>query len=113
MRENRTSGLTRGGASAPPTLPLFANDLKTQDAVIRNLEVIGEAARNLPDEIKAQASHIEWRKIIALRNMLLHEYFGISIPIVWDVIRNKLDELDKACAALIQHEQPTDPDIHA
>lgn len=80
---------------------MFCADSKTQDAVIRNLEVIGEAARLLPDEIKMQSSQIEWRKITALRNMLLHEYFGISIAVVWDVVRNKLDELDRACEKLL------------
>lgn len=75
----------------------FASDLKTQDAVIRNLEIIGEAARVLPESIKLQATDIEWRKIIALRNLLLHAYFGVSLPIVWDVVCNKLDQLESAC----------------
>ena len=64
----------------------FASDRKTQDAVIRNLEIIGEAARNLPEEIKGFAPEAEWRKITGLRNILIHEYFGISIPILWDII---------------------------
>jgi len=60
----------------------FAGEEKTQDAVIRNLEIIGEASRALPEEVKAQANEVEWRKMIALRNLLLHEYFGVSLPIV-------------------------------
>jgi len=64
----------------------FGADRKTQDAVIRNLEVIGEAARNLPEEIKAAASEVEWRKITGLRNILIHEYFGISVPVLWDIV---------------------------
>lgn len=80
----------------------FDDDSKTQDAVIRNLEIIGEAARLLPDAIKAQASEIEWRKIAALRNLLLHECFGISMPIVWDIVSNKLQELDRACSRLMK-----------
>lgn len=79
----------------------FENDSKTQHAVIRNLEVIGEAARNIPDEVKKNSSDIEWNKIIALRNILIHEYFGISIKIVWDVIQNKLDILEKTCQRLL------------
>lgn len=79
----------------------FKEDSKTQHAVIRNLEVIGEAARNIPDDIKNKASEIEWNKIIALRNILIHEYFGISIKIVWDVIQNKLDALEKTCQKLL------------
>ena len=51
----------------------FALDRKTQDAVIHNLEVIGEAARNLPDEIKTASSGVDWRKIVGLRNILVHD----------------------------------------
>ena len=60
----------------------FQSDQKTIDAVVRNLEVIGEAARNLPDGSKALAPGIEWRKIIAMRNILAHEYFGINTTII-------------------------------
>ncbi len=81
----------------------FVDDIKTQDAVIRNLAVIGEATRVLPEEIKERAPSIEWRKITALRNILIHEYFGVSIDIVWDVVENKLDELHDACERLLQN----------
>ena len=79
---------------------VFASDHKTQDAVIRNLEIIGEAARNLPDEIKNSCKEIEWQKIIALRNILIHEYFGVNVKILWDVIANKLENLDTTCRNL-------------
>ncbi len=79
----------------------FASDHKTQDAVIRNLEIIGEAARNLPEDIRASADHIEWHKIIAFRNVLIHEYFGINVKILWDVITNKLDDLETTCRGLL------------
>jgi len=72
---------------------VFTRDRKTQDAVVRNLEIIGEAAGRLPEDKKHAASEIEWRKIVGLRNMLIHEYFGISLPVVWDVVQNKLDAL--------------------
>ena len=85
----------------------FFSDRKTQDAVVRNLEVIGEASRNLSDELKARSNGIEWSKIIAFRNILAHEYFGVSIPIVWDIVQNKLDLLREACTKLlIQLENP-------
>ena len=80
----------------------FGSDKKTQDAVIRNLEVIGEASRNLSNEMKAQADEIEWPKIIGLRNILAHEYFGVSIPIVWDIIQNKLHPLKEASTKLLK-----------
>ena len=79
----------------------FEADRKTQHAVIRNLEVIGEAARVVPDEIKEKTEEIEWYKIIALRNILIHEYFGINLKIVWDVIQNKLDAVESTCRRLL------------
>jgi len=60
----------------------FSNDQKTVDAVIRNLEIIGEAAHKLPEDIKKASSKIEWKKIIGLRNILIHEYFGINKPVI-------------------------------
>ena len=80
----------------------FGSDRKTQDAVIRNLEVIGEASRNLSDEMKARSNEIEWAKIVGFRNILAHEYFGVSIPIVWDIIQTKLDPLKKTCTELLR-----------
>ena len=79
----------------------FEADRKTQHAVIRNLEVIGEAARVVPDEIKEKTEEIEWYKIIAQRNILIHEYFGINLKIVWDVIQNKLDAVESTCRRLL------------
>ena len=83
------------------TFESFSADRKTIDAVIRNLEIIGEAAKNLPEEIKATSGDIEWRKIVALRNLLIHEYFGVSKPVVWDIVQNKLDPLDTFCFELL------------
>ncbi len=80
----------------------FAKDRKTQDAVIRNLEIIGEAAGNLPEQFQKAASEIEWRKIKGLRNILIHEYFGINLPIIWDVVQNKLEPLEIACRSLME-----------
>jgi uncharacterized protein with HEPN domain len=79
----------------------FEDDTKTQHAVIRNLEIIGEAARTIPVEVRDNASEIEWNKIIALRNILIHEYFGVSLKIVWDVAQNKLDILETTCLRLL------------
>jgi uncharacterized protein with HEPN domain len=67
----------------------FANDRKTQDAVVRNLEIIGEAAGNLPDQVRQGEPEIDWRKITGLRNILIHEYFGINLPIIWQCGSNQ------------------------
>lgn len=85
---------------------IFARDRKTQDAVVRNLEIIGEAAGRLPEIMKQAAQEIEWRKIVGLRNILAHEYFGVSLPVVWDVVQNKLGPLEKACSKLLKDDSP-------
>jgi uncharacterized protein with HEPN domain len=82
----------------------FQRDRKTRDAVIRNLEIIGEAAGRLPDSLRAAAADIEWRKIVALRNILTHEYFGVSLSVIWDVVKDKLGPLDIACRKLLGDE---------
>ncbi|MFP4461229.1 MAG: DUF86 domain-containing protein [Thermotogota bacterium] len=71
----------------------FQLDGMLQDAVIRNLEIIGEAVKKLPDSIKKNYKEIEWRKIAGIRDILIHEYFGVDAEIVWDVVKNKLPEL--------------------
>ena len=79
----------------------FVRDTRTQDAVLRNLGVIGEAVTRLPDTIDSSAPDVEWRKIRALRNILVHEYFGINLPIVWDVVQHKLGPVEAACRRLL------------
>ena len=81
---------------------IFQHDRKTRDAVVRNLEIIGEAAGRLPDFMLVAAPEIEWRKIVGLRNILAHEYFSVSIPVVWDVVQNKLGQLENACRELLE-----------
>ena len=71
----------------------FAMDEKTADAVVRNLEVIGEAANRLPDEFKETHSEIEWHKIVGLRNRIVHEYFGVDLEIIWHILHRELPSL--------------------
>ena len=73
----------------------FVRDTRTYDAVVRNLEIIGEAAKKLPSELKGSLPDIEWRKISGLRDLLAHAYFGIDDDILWDVIQNKIPPLAK------------------
>jgi uncharacterized protein with HEPN domain len=80
----------------------FERDRRTQDAVIRNLEIKGEAAGKLPEDLYTTSQNVEWRKFIAFRNVLIHEYFGVSLAIVWDVVQNKLDPLKTACCELLE-----------
>jgi uncharacterized protein with HEPN domain len=71
----------------------FRADDKTTDAVVRNLEVIGEAARHVPEEMQRQHPELPWDKMRDIRNLLIHQYFGISIPIVWQTIQDDLPAL--------------------
>lgn len=83
-------------------LAAFAKNAMAVDAVVRNLEILGEAAGRIPVEIRTGSREIEWRKIIALRNVLAHEYFGIHTKIVWDVIVDKLAPLKRACQEILK-----------
>lgn len=68
----------------------FKWDYKTVDAVIRNFEIIGEAAKNLPNQIKDNYPSIPWEEMYRLRNRISHEYFGIDYEIIWDIVTRHL-----------------------
>lgn len=71
----------------------FRADQKTVDAVARNLEIIGEAAKSVPDSVRKQFPEIEWRAMAGLRDILIHVYFGVDEDILWDVVKNRLPEV--------------------
>jgi uncharacterized protein with HEPN domain len=79
--------------TAGMTFEIFAADNKTIDAVIRNLEVIGEATASVPEDFQNGHPEIPWADMRAMRNVLIHEYFGVSVPIVWDTIGRDLPAL--------------------
>jgi len=72
----------------------FTNDDKTIDAVIRNFSIIGEAANRIPDDVKKLNKHIDWIKIVGLRNRIIHDYFGVDLEIIWYIIQNELKILE-------------------
>jgi uncharacterized protein with HEPN domain len=71
----------------------LTKDRRTRDAVVRNLEIIGEAAKKLPAQMRPDHPEVEWKKIAGLRDILVHDYFGIDMDIVWDIVQNKLPVL--------------------
>jgi uncharacterized protein with HEPN domain len=79
----------------------FSSDDKTSDAVIRNLEVIGEAANHLPDSFLSTHPEIGWSKAIAVRNRVIHEYFGVDYSILWKIMKDYLPEFHKAIQQLL------------
>jgi uncharacterized protein with HEPN domain len=68
----------------------FKQDYKTVDAVIRNFEVIGEASKNVSEEIKLKYPHVPWKEMYRLRNRISHEYFGIDYEIIWNIVTKHL-----------------------
>jgi uncharacterized protein with HEPN domain len=82
-----------------------ANPL-VQDAVLRNIELIGEAAGRIPDEFRQAHPEIQWRQIVAMRNQLIHGYLGIDLDIVWDVVCVELPALLRECQNLGIHQSP-------
>ena len=74
-------------------LDAFKASQITVDATVRNLEVIGEASRNIPEDVKEAHPGMEWEKIVGLRNRVIHEYFGVDLDIIWRIINDELPAL--------------------
>ena len=69
--------------------------------MVRNLEVIGEAVKKIPEDMRQKHAGIDWRKIAGLRDILIHEYFGIDIEINWDIVQNKLPSLEGSIRSML------------
>lgn len=78
----------------------FMAGARTQDAVVRNLEILGEAANLLPPELRDRAPDVDWRGVIGLRNRLIHEYFGVSPSVVWQIVSVELPVLGRQLRSL-------------
>lgn len=82
----------------------FYKNGEKQDAVLRRLEIIGEAVKNLPDEIRERHDDMPWRKIAGMRDVIIHEYFGITLSMIWVVTQRDLPDLKKKVRQLIEDE---------
>jgi uncharacterized protein with HEPN domain len=80
----------------------FKNDRKTIDAVVRNFEIIGEVSRFIPDEIKEKYENADWKGIVGLRNRIAHEYFDISLSIVWHIVMKELPTLEDQMKEILE-----------
>ena len=78
----------------------FATSPMVIDAVVRNIEIIGEASKNVPDEIKVKYQQLPWKKIAGIRNRIVHEYFGVDISIIWFIISKELVHLKNEIKAV-------------
>jgi uncharacterized protein with HEPN domain len=81
--------------------PQFFAETIVQDAVIRNLEIIGEAVKRLSDSTRQQAPEVPWQQIAGMRDVLIHNYFGVRLDRVWQVVERDLPELEQAVSRLL------------
>lgn len=80
----------------------FLGDVKTQDAVVRNIEIIGEAVKNISADLKEKHKEIDWKNIAGMRDKIIHFYFGIKWETVWSVITNEIPELKPKIEAMVR-----------
>lgn len=92
---DRILGYTTGGRAA------FLTDVKTQDAVVRNIEIIGEATRGVSERTKTAHPEVPWRDMSDMRNKIIHDYFRVDLEVVWDVVQNDLPALKPQIDALL------------
>lgn len=84
----------------------FIRDATLKRAFVRSIEIIGEASKKVPPDMKARYADVEWRAIGGMRDRLIHDYFGVDYDIVWDVVRNKVPVLRAQLADMLNRENP-------
>jgi len=83
----------------------FVSNEMAYDAVLRNLEIIGEAAKHIPDEVRARYPHVPWRQMAGLRDVLAHAYFGLDDAVLWDIVQNEVPPLVELIGDILQQEE--------
>lgn len=91
--ENYTNGLNEDD---------FSTNGQAQDAVIRRIEIIGEATKNLPNDLRKEYADVPWKEIAGMRDIITHEYFGINIKRVWNIIKEDLPPFKEQIAKIIK-----------
>lgn len=95
-----SDGSTRAHLESDPTL---------QRAVVRSLEIIGEATKRVSAETRASHPHVEWRSMARMRDRLIHDYFGVDLDIVWDVLQTKIPALREQIRRILESDGTADP----
>jgi len=88
--------------SAYLTFDAFTGDETLRRAFVRSLEIIGEAAKKVPSDFRAQHPNVEWRALAGMRDRLIHDYFGVDYDLVWDVVRNRVPVLRAQVVAILE-----------
>ena len=84
------------------TFEAFTSDETLRRAFVRSLEIIGEAAKKIPDDFRSQYPAVEWRAMAGMRDRLVHDYLGVDYEIVWDVVQNRIPELRRQITSILE-----------
>lgn len=87
----------------------FEKDNLVVDAVTRNLEIIGEAAKYIPPELRARHAQVDWSRVVGFRNIVIHAYFDVDLEIVWTISTQRLAELEKALRKMLEELEQGNP----
>ena len=90
------------------TLKSFAEDTRTIDAVVRNIEIIGEAVKNIPVEWLEMRPEIEWKRIARLRDIIVHRSFRVELEVVWAIVQVRIEELRESVRSLLDDLETSD-----
>ncbi len=86
----------------------FFEDIRTQDAVVRNLEIIGEATKGVSSDLKKKYPQVPWKKLAGVRDRLIHHYFGVNYDIVWVIIKEELPDIIRQIKGILERKTEGD-----